>query len=110
MSNQYKNSNPIAGKILNSDNEEIELTPYIYLQKTQMGQFGGKYSGAATITPNEGYNFAAIQIIEETTFGTIEGNITNLSEKTIPVGTIIVGIFTSIEISSGSIIAYNGKI
>lgn len=50
--------------------------------------------------------FKAIQVITETVFDAVAGNIEGLVGATIPAGTVIHGLFTSIRIASGSVIIY----
>ena len=71
------------------------------------GEYGGKYSGAATITPATGFVFVAVQVISDAVI-TLVGDITGITGVTVYAGTIIYGRYTSITIASGSVIAYNG--
>ncbi|MDD5589472.1 MAG: hypothetical protein PHP92_05430 [Candidatus Nanoarchaeia archaeon] len=73
-----------------------------------MGNLGGIYSGAATITPTATYIFNAVQVITEAVL-TCTGSPTAITSITIPAGTIIYGRFTQIVIASGTVIAYQGK-
>lgn len=75
--------------------------------KASMGQCGGKYSGAATITPDSGYVYTAIQIITDAVI-TCTGSPTAITTITFTEGTIICGRFTQVVIASGSVIAYQG--
>jgi hypothetical protein len=72
-----------------------------------MGQMGGKYSGAATITPDSGYVYTALQIITDAVL-TCTGAPTGITTITFTAGTIIYGHFTQIVIASGTVIAYQG--
>lgn len=74
---------------------------------TSMGNYGGVYSGAATITPASGYKFNAIQIITDAVIS-CTGNVTGITSKTFTAGSIIYGKYTSITIASGAVIAYQG--
>jgi hypothetical protein len=74
---------------------------------SSMGNAGGVYSGAATITPDTGYVFNAILVVTDTVI-TCVGNITGLTSITFEAGSVIPGRFTSITIASGTIIAYQG--
>ena len=75
--------------------------------KCSMGQLGGKYSGAATITPDTGYVYVALQVITDAVL-TCTGSPTGITSITIMAGTIICGRFTQVVIASGSVIAYQG--
>ena len=56
--------------------------------------------------------FAAIQAVTDTKFHTLTGNVTGLANTllgsaiTVPAGLTIFGLFTAIDLHSGSIIAY----
>ena len=72
------------------------------------GEYGGKYisSASGTITGN----FQSIHALEITILGATVSNITNFpAGVTIQAGDEIAGVWTSIAISSGSVIAYNRK-
>ena len=73
-----------------------------------MGNLGGVYSAAATITPNATYIFNAIQVITDAVL-TCTGSPTGITAITIEAGTVIYGRFTQIVIASGTVIAYQGK-
>lgn len=77
------------------------------LEEADMGQCGGKYSGAATITPDTDYVYVKVQVITEAVL-TCVGSPTAISTITFSAGTIFHGRFSSITIASGSIIAYQG--
>lgn len=72
-----------------------------------MGQCGGKYSGNATITPDDGYVYVKVQTIAESVL-TCVGKPTGISSITFPANTTFYGRYSSITITSGSIIAYQG--
>lgn len=73
-----------------------------------MGNLGGVYSGAATITPAATYIFNAIQVITEAVL-TCTGAPSGITAITFEAGTIIYGRFSQIVIASGTVIAYQGK-
>lgn len=78
------------------------------LTNISLGNLGGKYSGAATITPATGFVFQAIQVLADSTI-TLVGNITGITTITILAGTVIYGRYTSCTIAAGgSVIAYYG--
>lgn len=78
------------------------------LLKEQMGQVGGKYSTAGTITPDTDYIYVAIQVITDSVLTCI-GVPTGITSITLSAGTIIYGRFTSVTITSGTVIAYQGS-
>ena len=69
------------------------------------GEYGGKYisSASGTVTGN----FQSIHALEITILGATVSNIT--AGVTIQAGDEIAGVWTSIAISSGSVIAFNRK-
>ena len=72
-----------------------------------LGMYGSKTITDTTVTtPSTGYVFTAIQAIEDTVIAEVLGN-TSLDGLTLVAGTIVYGIFTSIELTSGTVIAYN---
>jgi hypothetical protein len=81
----------------------------INILNTTMGNLGGVYSGAATITPESGYIFNAVQIITDAVL-TCTGAPTGITSITFAAGTIIYGKFTQIVIASGTVIAYQGVV
>lgn len=75
--------------------------------KSAVGGAGGKYiTGIAATTPTSGNVFTAIQVITDCVI-TAVGNPTGITAVTLLAGTIIYGRYTSITLSSGSVIAYN---
>lgn len=83
------------------------MTRLLEITEASMANLGGKYSEAGTITPDSGYVFTAIQIVAGAVI-TCVGNVTGITSKTFDVGTVIYGLYTSITVTSGAIIAYNG--
>jgi hypothetical protein len=77
------------------------------LMEASMGQAGGKYSEAATITPDTNYVYVAIQVVTDAVI-TCVGNPTGITTITFTAGTVIYGRFKSVTIASGSVIAYQG--
>jgi|TARA_E500000305_G_C3857008_1_gene158825 hypothetical protein len=89
-------------------------------QNASMGQAGAKFiSDTSVHTPSSG-NFVAIQCIEDTVFnaltpldttngygvGSYNGN--TMASETIPAGVTIYGRWTTIDLTSGAVIAYIG--
>lgn len=72
-----------------------------------MGFSGGKYSGAATITPETGFVYIAIQIVTDAVL-TCTGKPTDITGITFTSGTVIYGRFSQVVIASGTVIAYQG--
>ena len=72
------------------------------------GEFGGRYidASAGTVT----VNYMEIHAVATSILGAVTSNITNFpSGVTIQAGDSISGVFTSVAVSSGAIIAYNRK-
>lgn len=70
------------------------------------GQQGGEVLGNSESSTGP---FRWIQVIQDTTFATVEGNLDNidtLEATTIPAGIGIGGLFTNVSISTGLVIAY----
>jgi hypothetical protein len=78
--------------------------------KIANGLGGGRYIGGTT--SNAG-NWYAIQAVTDTKFHTLTGNITGVANTAlgsaieIPAGLVMFGSFTTIQLHSGSVIAYN---
>ena len=72
-------------------------------------QSDGQFIGGTSPITGE---FAAIQAVTDTKFHTLTGNLTGLANVTlgsaieVPAGLTIFGLFTAIELHSGSVIAY----
>jgi hypothetical protein len=72
------------------------------------GEYGGRYisSASGTVTGN----FQSIHALEITILGATVSNITSFpAGVTLQAGDEIAGVWTSVTISSGSVIAYNRK-
>ena len=72
------------------------------------GEYGGQFisSASGAITGN----FQALHALEITILGATTSNITNFpAGVTIQAGDEIAGVWTSVTVSSGSVIAYNRK-
>jgi len=48
-----------------------------------------------------------IRVITTTVFATLTGNLSNVGSTSFPAGTILNGRFTTIDLASGSIVAYH---
>jgi hypothetical protein len=72
------------------------------------GEYGGRYidASAGTVTGN----YMEIHAVATTILGSVDSNITGLpAGLTMVAGDSISGVFTSVAVSSGSVIAYNRK-
>ena len=72
------------------------------------GEFGGKYITAADGTVSG--NWMEIHAVSTSIIGSCTSNITNFGAGvTVQAGDSISGVFTSLSLSSGAIVAYNRK-
>lgn len=106
-----------SGKMIKDNGNVINIADAISAIQTLLTSIlnnsfaknGGVYiDDTATNTPDSGFTFIAIQAIEETVVSQAVGNIDNIAGITIPQNTIVYGKFTSIKLTSGSVIAYQG--
>lgn len=71
---------------------------------------GAQYIGGTSATTGE---WSAIQAVTDTKFHTLTGNVTGLANTSlgsaieVPAGLTIFGFFTTLQLHSGSVIAYN---
>jgi len=84
----------------------MSITRQTEILESTMGNFGGMY--IADTEEVEG-DFSAIQVIEDCTFTTLEGNVEDLDTATLEAGTIVYGKFKTIELATGKVIAYYSK-
>jgi len=71
-----------------------------------LGYHGGKYiTTTSATTPDNGKKFFAIQAITDTVINQVSGNI-NVASISLSAGITIYGEWTSITLTSGSVIAY----
>lgn len=82
----------------------MSLARQTELMEIDRGQYGGLYIND---TDAHTGNFGKIQVTSNCSITTV-GNIT-LTAATLPVGSIIYGIFTSITLGSGSVLAYKSQ-
>jgi hypothetical protein len=77
-----------------------------------MGNYGGKYSGAGTITPSSGYIFNAIEVLTDSVLTCVSRNIEGITNVTLTLtpGIVLYGEYTSITITSGTVMAYHGGV
>lgn len=101
LSNLIVNGNDVSAlNPVNVDTKDVS--------DAMMGNLGGVYSGAATITPAATYIFNAIQIVTNAVL-TCTGAPTGITAIAFESGTTIYGRFSQVVIASGSVIAYQGK-
>lgn len=81
------------------------------LLNIMVGSYGANYiSDTAAHTPGTGYVFCALQCIADSVISAYSpafaGN--TFTGVTIPAGTVIYGRFTTVTLTSGKVLAYNG--
>jgi len=73
-----------------------------------LGKNGGKViSNTAVTSPTGANTFSAFYTLTETVIAAAPGNITGMTSLTIPANRMIEGNFKTLELTSGSVIAYN---
>jgi hypothetical protein len=73
-----------------------------------IGKNGGKViANTAATTPSNASTFAAFYTLVETVIDAAPGNVAGLAGVTIPADRLIEGTFSSLTLTSGSVIAYN---
>lgn len=82
------------------------MTGYI---QDQIGHFGGQViNDTVEATPDNNYKiFFAIQALDDTVINSVDGNL-DISGTTLIAGTVVFGRWSSVQLTSGSVIAYNG--
>lgn len=74
-----------------------------------IGYYGGIFiDDTAEHTPTNQDVFVAIKFVTNTQISALEGNITGLAGASFDKGDSLIGRFTSITLTSGSVIAYEG--
>jgi hypothetical protein len=74
-----------------------------------VGGHGSKrINTTGNVTPDTGFVFVAIQVVVDTIFNTLTGNMTNSTGLSLSKNTIIYGRFTIVDLTSGDVIAYQG--
>lgn len=68
---------------------------------------GAQGSTYVNNTSAQSGSFKAITIVSNAVFSSITGNVSGITEATIPAGTTIYGVIKSFTLTSGSVIAYN---
>lgn len=99
--------------IFRPDSSRLSKAQVVASLNGPIADLGGKYIGNTDLNPavdTRGLGWCAIQTITATVFAAeTKSNIEGLAGVSIPAGTIIVGLFSQIKLTSGSIIAYNAK-
>lgn len=73
-----------------------------------IGKNGGKViANTAVTSPTNATTFAAFYTLVQTVIAAAPGNIAGIAGVTIPADRMIEGNFSSIQLTSGSVIAYN---
>jgi hypothetical protein len=84
-----------------------------FLNNTEILNLSSGRFGGVVISSSSGQvtgKFGLIQVIENCKFQVLSGSISgNISSVTCPAGILLAGEFTTIQLSTGSVIAYNIK-
>lgn len=91
----------------NSDDLKTSNDDIKNILDATVGNLGGIYSGAAVIAPDAGYVFNCIYIVADAVI-TAVGNVTGITGITFTTNTCIYGRFTSVTVTSGAVVAYQG--
>ncbi len=84
-----------------------ELVTIKNVMNATVGNLGGIYSGAGVIAPDAGYVFNCIYVVADAVI-TAVGNVTGITGITVTTNTPIYGRFTSVTVTSGAVVAYQG--
>ena len=96
-----------SGRMLKENNEWVNAANLLASSLGQDGSF--LISDTTENTLPQHKKFIAIQVLEDASFGTLNGNLTgNVTGVKFPAGTILYGRFTTIKLAYGSVIAYLG--
>lgn len=94
----------MTGRQIKEDNTVVNIAD---LQEAMSGQDTGKrINTTATIAPDSGKVFVAIKALSNTQINTAIGNISNFNGAILLAGDIVVGRWTSLNITTGDCIAY----
>jgi len=97
-------------ELLNNDNLKDVKTSNDDIKNilnATVGNLGGIYSGAGVIAPDAGYVFNCIYVVADAVI-TAVGNVTGITGITVTTNTPIYGRFTSVTVTSGAVVAYQG--
>jgi len=76
----------------------------------QSGEYGGVYYNDTSAHTHAGSGWNVIQMVTDTVFSTVSSNITSFpTGVTFSAGSFVYGVFTSVTLTSGSVILYNRK-
>lgn len=88
---------------------QLSQTRTTEILEQSLGRYGSKrITNTNATTPDTGKVFIAIQVTEDCVIATLVGNMTNATTITLAAGQILYGRFTSITLTSGKVIAYQG--
>ena len=98
---------PGSGRILKENNEWVNAANLLASSLGQDGSF--LISDTTEIVLPQHEKFIAIQVLEDTNFEILDGNMQgNVADVEFSAGTILYGRFTAIKLAYGSVIAYLG--
>ena len=96
------------GNVILRDSEDSRKGIKVF-DNNSIGYYGGVFiDDTAEHTPDTQDVFIAIKFVTNTQISAIEGNISGLAGASFDKGDSLLGRFTSITLTSGSIIAYEG--
>lgn len=100
----------IGHEVLRDSNDKERKGMRVY-DNNAVGFYGGKIiSDTTETTPSEGKVFVAIKFLNVSSFTTLEGNLEgNINGITFEKGDVLLGRFTKITLSSGAVVAYEGR-
>lgn len=95
-------------RISKEDHDSFVLKKQSLLQEQALGKNGHQVVTGTSVYGTDRVTFSAIQFLEDSIFSTLEGEHIDgdPTAVTYPKGLVLVGHFTSIQLSSGSAIAY----
>jgi len=97
---------PQTGRVRKEDDSIMNVADKL---GEMLGQAGSKRITTADATiPAVGYVFVAIQVTEDAVIAALVGNMSNATNITLPAGHTLYGRFTSITLTSGKVVAYQG--
>ena len=98
---------PGSGRMLKEDNEWVNAANLLASSLGQDGSFLIDDTTENTLPQHK--KFIAIQVLEDASFETLDGNMQgNVTGVEFSAGTILYGRFTKVKLAYGSIIAYLG--
>ena len=98
---------PGSGRTLKENGKYVNIANLLASSLGQDGSFLISDTTENTLPQHE--KFIAIQVLEDASFETLDGNLTgNVTGVKFPAGTILYGRFTTIKLAYGSVIAYLG--